>query len=103
MGRLVFVARQDEIPPGSMKTFDVEGRSVLVANVDGRFYSIGAVCTHEEWDLSEGSLEGTKVVCAGHGAVWDLLSGTAEFDEELPPNPVYRTTVKDGAVYVEID
>jgi nitrite reductase/ring-hydroxylating ferredoxin subunit len=48
-------------------------------------------------------LEGGKVTCAGHGAVWDLATGTAEFDEELPRLNVYRTHVREGYVFVEVD
>jgi len=75
MGRLVKAMGVDELPAGSMKTVDVEGRPVLVANVGGVFYAMDALCSHEEWDLSEGVLEGVKVTCAGHGAVWDLTKG----------------------------
>ena len=103
MGRLVKAVGVDELPAGSMKTVDVEGRPVLVANVGGVFYAMDALCSHEEWDLSEGVLEGVKVTCAGHGAVWDLTKGEAEFDEELPRLNVYRTHVKEGYVYVEVD
>jgi len=103
MGRLVKAMGVDELPAGSMKTVDVEGRPVLVANVGGVFYAMDALCSHEEWDLSEGVLEGVKVTCAGHGAVWDLTKGEAEFDEELPRLNVYRTHVKEGYVYVEVD
>jgi 3-phenylpropionate/trans-cinnamate dioxygenase ferredoxin subunit len=103
MGRLVRAVSVDELPSGSMRTVDVEGRPILVANVDGVFYAMDAICSHEEWDLSEGMLEGGKVTCAGHGAVWDLATGTAEFDEELPRLNVYRTHVREGYVFVEVD
>ncbi|MEM1965153.1 MAG: Rieske 2Fe-2S domain-containing protein [Candidatus Caldarchaeum sp.] len=103
MPRLIKVAVVDEIADGTMRTFDVEGRPVLLANVEGKIYAMDAMCSHEEWDLSEGELQGAKVTCAGHGAVWDLTTGTAEFDEPLPALKTYRTLVKDGFVYVEVD
>ncbi|MCS6785296.1 MAG: Rieske 2Fe-2S domain-containing protein [Candidatus Caldarchaeum sp.] len=102
MTRLVKVADVKELPQGSMKTYDVEGRYILLANVEGVFYAMDALCSHEEWDLSEGVLEGKKVVCAGHAAVWDLETGEAEFDEELKPLETYKTIVKDGFVHVEL-
>lgn len=103
MTRLVKVVSAEQLPVGSMKTFDVEGKLILVANVDGVFYAMDAICSHEDWDLSEGMLEDVKVVCAGHGAVWDLMTGTAEFDEELRPLKTYKAVLKDGFVHVEID
>ncbi|MEM0349889.1 MAG: Rieske 2Fe-2S domain-containing protein [Candidatus Caldarchaeum sp.] len=103
MAKAVKVATASELPPGDMKTFDVEGKLILVANVDGVYYAMDAICSHEEWDLSEGMLEDTRVTCAGHGAVWDLRTGTAEFDEELPPLKTYKTLLKDGEVFIEIE
>ncbi len=89
-----------DVKPGSLLTVDVQGDSVLIANVDGKFYAMGAICTHEEWDLSEGSLEGVKVTCAGHGSVWDLRTGKAEFDEPLQDEPLYDVKEDDGFLYV---
>ncbi|MCS6784776.1 MAG: Rieske 2Fe-2S domain-containing protein [Candidatus Caldarchaeum sp.] len=103
MARLVKVAALDEMQPGSMKSFEVEGRLILLANVEGVFYAMDALCSHEEWDLAEGVLEGRKVVCPGHAAVWDLEKGEAEFDEELRPLRTYRTVVSGGFVHVELD
>lgn len=103
MTRLVKVATVDEVVPGSMKTFDIDGRLILLANVDGIYYAMDAICTHADWDLSEGMLEGRKVVCSGHGAVWNLENGEAEFDEPLKPLKTYRTFVREGFVFVEMD
>ncbi len=88
------------VPAGKMVTVDMGGEKVLIANDGGTYYGIGAVCTHEEWDLSEGALGGTKVTCAGHGAVWDLATGKAEFDEDLPDEPLYDVKIEGEDLYV---
>ncbi len=96
----VKVAKKSEIPAGKMITVEVDGESVLVANVKGKCLAIGAICKHEEWDLSEGTLEGNKVTCAGHGAVWDLTTGKAEFDEPLEDEPVYDVKIDENDILV---
>lgn len=89
-----------DLPPGSMKTVNIAGEDVLLVNTEGKYYGMGAICTHEEWDLSEGSLDGHFVTCAGHGSVWDLTNGTAEFDEPLDPQPLYEVVEReDGFLY----
>ena len=90
-----------ELPPGTTKTVKVGEDDVLLVNQDGMYYGIGAICKHEEWDLSEGTLDGTKVTCAGHGSIWDLTTGTAEFDEELEPEPLYDVKVESGFLVVK--
>lgn len=92
----VKVATVDEIPEGAMKTVDVGREQAVIANIRGRYQSIGAICTHQEWDLSEGNLEEDRVTCAGHGAVWDLKTGEADYFEPLSAQPIYEVKV-DGS------
>ncbi|HME18177.1 MAG TPA: Rieske 2Fe-2S domain-containing protein [Nitrososphaerales archaeon] len=94
------VAEATRVKPGGLLTVEVEGESVLIANVEGRFYAMGAICTHEEWDLSEGSADGHLVTCAGHGSVWDVRTGKAEFDEPLEDEPLFDIKEEDGQLYV---
>jgi glycine betaine catabolism B len=89
-----------KVPSDSMLTVEVGGESVLIANVDGRFYGMGAICTHAGWDLSEGTLVETEVTCAGHGTVWDLKTGKGVFDEPLKDEPLYDVMEQDGYLYV---
>lgn len=99
-GKFVKVATTAEVPNNSVKTFDVQGEKILIANSKDRYYAIGAICKHEEWDLSEGQLEDGKVVCAGHGSIWNLKDGTAKFEEELPNEPVYEVKVEGNEIWV---
>jgi 3-phenylpropionate/trans-cinnamate dioxygenase ferredoxin subunit len=92
---------ESELPPGKMKTVEIGGEGVLLANVDGKFYGIGAYCNHEQWELSEGSLEGMELICAGHGTVWDLETGQGRFTERLRPEPLYDVQVRDGYLFVK--
>jgi len=89
-----------KVPPDGMLTVEVGGESVLIANVDGKYYGMGAICTHEQWDLSEGTLEDTAVTCAGHGSVWDLKTGKAVFDEPLDDEPLFDVKEEDGFLYI---
>lgn len=90
-----------KIPDGSMMTVEIDGESVLIANVDGKYYGIGAICTHEEWDLSEGTLADTTVTCAGHGTVWDLKTGKGVFDEPIADEPLFDVKDENGFLYVK--
>jgi nitrite reductase/ring-hydroxylating ferredoxin subunit len=93
--------RKEDLLPNHMRTVEIGGEGVLLANVEGKIYAMGAYCTHEFWDLSEGELNGTSLRCAGHGSVWDITKGTAEFVELLENLPLYDVTTKDdGYLYV---
>lgn len=103
MPKRVRVAAVSDIPPNTMKTVEVGDEEILVANVDGRFRAMGAICTHQEWDLSEGTLEGKRVTCAGHGSVWDLETGRGEYPRPIPPLPVYPVVVEGEDVFVDLE
>lgn len=89
-----------KVPPDAMLTVEVGGESILLANVGGKYYGMGAICKHEEWDLSEGTLKDTAVTCAGHGTVWDLKTGKGVFDEPLDDEPLYEVKEENGFLYV---
>ncbi|MEE9283276.1 MAG: Rieske 2Fe-2S domain-containing protein [Nitrososphaerales archaeon] len=59
----------DEIPEGEMKTVDLSGEKAVIANVNGKYQAIGAICTHQEYDLSEGTLEDDNITCRSRSRV----------------------------------
>ena len=99
-GNFLRVAPTSEIPEGKMKTLSVGPHKVLVANVGGKYYAIGAICNHKQWDLSEGKLEEDTVVCAGHGSRWNLKTGEATFVRTLTPEPVFEVKVEGSDILV---
>ena len=101
MSEFLKAIESSKVPPDTMTTVEVGGESVLIANVDGNFLGIGAICNHEQWDLSEGTLADMTVTCAGHGTVWDLRTGKGVFDEPLEDEPVYDVKEEDGFLYVK--
>ncbi len=92
----VRVASTSSVPSGSLKAVSIGHEQMVLANVDGKYYAMGSVCTHAQCDLSEGTLEGETIICSGHDAEWDLRSGQAKFQVPLPPEPLFDVKV-DGS------
>ena len=65
----VTVARVGEIPPGGVKVVRIEDQLVAVFHVDGAYYAIDDVCTHDGGPLAEGVLEGNEIVSAAWRAL----------------------------------
>jgi nitrite reductase/ring-hydroxylating ferredoxin subunit len=72
---LVKVGRIDEFSEGKLKRVRVAGEDVVVANVRGKIYAIGDLCTHKGGPLHEGGLEGAVVICPWHGGQFDVTTG----------------------------
>lgn len=69
------VASTNDLAPGKMMNVEKEGKSLLIANVNGVYYAIGNVCTHMGCKISDGILRGDKVECPCHGSTFNLRTG----------------------------
>ena len=68
-------ARKDEIPAGSIREFQVDGKTLAIANVDGKFYAIDNTCLHRGGPLAQGPLTGKTVTCPWHAWQYDVTTG----------------------------
>ncbi len=85
------IGKVDELRPGSMKRVDIDGRRMLLANVNGRFCATDDTCTHEDASLSTGSLRGELVKCPLHGSRFNVCTGEAleePAEQDLKTYPV---------------
>lgn len=73
--RFVKVLRSDELQVGEKAKVVVEGKPILVVNLEGQFYAVSDKCPHLGGSLSEGIVEDGKVRCPKHGAMFDLKTG----------------------------
>jgi nitrite reductase/ring-hydroxylating ferredoxin subunit len=71
----VRTAKAGAVPPGSVAEFEVGGKQVAVANVNGKFFAINGVCVHEGGPLGEGALNGNVVICPWHAWEYDVTTG----------------------------
>ena len=69
------VCKASDVPKAAMKGLTVKGRQILVANVDGNFYVVDAICPHMNGYLPSGRLEKNKLVCPVHRARYDVTTG----------------------------
>jgi nitrite reductase (NADH) small subunit len=69
------VAKVAEIPAGTIREFQVEGKAIALANVGGKFHAINNSCLHRGGPLGGGLLEGPVVTCPWHGWQFDVTSG----------------------------
>jgi 3-phenylpropionate/trans-cinnamate dioxygenase ferredoxin subunit len=83
------IATKSDIAAGTVQVFEVDGRSLCVANLDGEhFYAIDNLCTHDGGPLGEGRLANGTVECPRHGARFDLRTGAVR---ALPAVRAVRT------------
>ena len=92
-----------ELSEGSMKSFDIDGEPVLVANIKGELYAIHDICSHAMAYLSEGELlaEECQVQCPDHAAIFDLKTGDALALPAVAAVDTYKVSTESDDIYVE--
>jgi 3-phenylpropionate/trans-cinnamate dioxygenase ferredoxin subunit len=94
-------AKLHEISPGSTKRVVVAGVAVLLCNVDGDLFAIEDVCTHDGGPLDQGELQGCRIMCPRHGALFDVTTGRALTLPAVIPLETFTVRVEGDDVFVE--
>jgi len=71
----VRAARKDEIPAGTIREFQVDGKTMAISNIDGKFHAMSNTCLHRGGPLGQGELKGKVVTCPWHGWQYDATTG----------------------------
>ena len=103
MSGWVSVARADELAPGQWKSLDVDGAQGAVFNLDGRYFAIEDVCTHDGGQLTGGSIEGSEIICPRHGARFCIKTGAALTAPAYEATAKFPVRIENGAVQVRDD
>lgn len=96
----VKIAHINDIQPLQMKVFQFDDEEVCVVNVDGKYYAINNICTHEGGPLADGNLEGYEVECPWHGSKFDVRTGEVTNPPASEPEPTYEVKVDGNIILV---
>ena len=98
MTEFIKVAKTDEIKPGERDVFGIGRKWVAVFNVDGTYYAIEDLCTHDDGPLAEGELSGCVIACPRHGATFDIRNGKVLSAPALVDVPAYEVRAQGDEI-----
>lgn len=96
----VTVARADELKPGEMMYVEFGEAPVCLINLDGDYFALNDICTHEEASLSDGEITGDEVECPLHGGAFEIRTGAPVSLPVVTPVETYRVRVVGDEVQV---
>ncbi len=99
----VKVARTDQIPAGQTRVFQVGEERIVLCNVNGTFYAIEDVCTHDASPFGIERLEGPVIECPRHGARFDVRTGAVLRMPAVAPVRTFVTKVEGSDILVAVD
>ena len=93
------VAKTSDLTSGQKMLVEYEDEDVGLFNVDGEFYAISDVCTHDDGPLVEGTLDGDCIICPRHGARFNVKTG----EQTMPafaPVPLYQVKIEGDDILI---
>ncbi|MDE2507192.1 MAG: non-heme iron oxygenase ferredoxin subunit [Planctomycetota bacterium] len=101
MPRYVKMATLDELPAGTSKEFEHDGRVYALFNVGGQISAIDGICPHQGGPLADGPVDGTCVTCPWHGWQFDVKTGQSALNGKIK-QASYEVKVEGGEVLVAV-
>jgi 3-phenylpropionate/trans-cinnamate dioxygenase ferredoxin subunit len=92
-----------ELTDGSALRIELAQLDVAVVRVGDEVFALEDVCSHADYPLSEGEIEGCTIECALHGSRFDLLTGKPSGPPATLAVRTFPVTVLDGDVYIDLE
>jgi nitrite reductase/ring-hydroxylating ferredoxin subunit len=105
---LVKACKASDVAPGGLKYIRLGEKDLVLANIDGKYYAMENWCTHEQGNLSEGTLEKNVLTCPDHGAQFDVTTGLVvmgpdgDSSDTIQPDRTFTVTVQGSDLMVDI-
>jgi 3-phenylpropionate/trans-cinnamate dioxygenase ferredoxin component len=82
----------------------VAGLEIAVARLpDDSWAAFDNTCPHEECPLSEGDLDGERIICYCHSSTFDVRTGEVLQGPAEDPLAVYETRVESGELQIRVE
>jgi 3-phenylpropionate/trans-cinnamate dioxygenase ferredoxin subunit len=97
------VASLSQLKDGLPLPVFVEDEEIIIVKAGEQVYALFDRCSHQDFPLSLGKVDGGRIKCAAHGAEFDLASGKALTAPAFAPVRTYPVEIDGDDVYIEID
>jgi 3-phenylpropionate/trans-cinnamate dioxygenase ferredoxin subunit len=71
----IAVGSVSELKDGQRLFIEIDDTPIVIINIEGNYYAIADVCSHDDGPVGEGNIEGFEIICPRHGARFDIQSG----------------------------
>lgn len=98
----VALERKDQLTPGYLKSFDVEGRRLLLVCGENGHYLVANQCPHAGSPFDGGAVIGNRLRCPNHRFIFDLETGVCARGARDGFGPLQKFTLSEDEETVGI-
>jgi nitrite reductase/ring-hydroxylating ferredoxin subunit len=96
--------KKNDLQEGKLLRADVDDKSIVLTNINGKFYAMDSVCSHEGGPLEEGTLNDYTLICPWHHGKFDIRTAKASSETDWVTDlKSYTVTVDDKSQEILID
>ncbi len=101
MSEWVDVVAESALAIGENVVVDVDGVDVAIFNIDGEFYAIQDMCTHDGGEIVSGILDGDEIICPRHGARFCIKTGKVKSPPAYEDMACYEIRLNNERIEVK--
>ena len=100
MSDWVNVTAEDQLADGERIVVDVDDVNVVIFNLNGEFFAIEDICSHDGSEIASGCLKGSEIECPRHGARFNIRTGEVTAPPAYEPIDTFPVQVVEGVIQV---
>ncbi len=94
------VAKASDLGPGEVMYVEVGNDPVALINLEGEFFALHDMCTHQDASLSDGEVTGDEIECPMHGGAFEISTGLPVNFPVVVPVETYQVKTEGDTVLV---
>jgi 3-phenylpropionate/trans-cinnamate dioxygenase ferredoxin subunit len=103
MSKKIKIATVGELAPGQYKSLEIGDERIALFNIDGEFYALKDMCTHDGGILTGGTLKGYIIECPRHGAQFDVRTGAVVRLPAYVGVETYSVSVEGNDIFISLE
>ncbi|MFN7181480.1 MAG: non-heme iron oxygenase ferredoxin subunit, partial [Planctomycetota bacterium] len=82
------------------KRFIYNNHNIIIYRDGDKIYAFENKCSHEDFPLFDGYIDGKVIECSKHGAKFDIETGEVLSMPAVIPIKVYKIKIENKVIYV---
>lgn len=97
------ICSTEDLPEGERLFIELGDDPVVILNINGEYFAIDDICTHDQGPLGDGEIEDHQIVCPRHGARFDIRTGKVLTLPAVRGVSSYPIRVVDGMIEIGVE
>ena len=103
MSDWVDVRAETALAEGEKIVVDVDGTDIALFKIQGSFYAIEDICSHDGAEIASGLLDGDEIICPRHGARFCIKTGAVKSPPAYEAIKCFPVRIDNNTVQVRDD